>query len=317
MDYIYAFGYLLSGFAILLVGGEALVKSAVSLALRWKIPASVIGLTIIAAGTSAPELVTSLTAALKEAPDIALGNIVGSNVFNMLAILGVASLLRPNKVGKTSLTIDLPFLLMACIGLIAFSYNGLIERWEGIVLVAALVCYLVFSLKLARKQGLDAKSEISSDDLLKNIWWDLGHLVVGLVALLGGAQLALTGGIQLGELVGLSERIIGVTIISVGTGLPELATSAIAAFRGRNDIAVSNVIGSNIMNTLAIAGTTSAVHPIIASEKIVTNDCAWMVASILIVFPILYLGKGMIQRPMGAFLVFAYISYIGFLLTTP
>ena len=318
MELLTAFGYLIFGFAILIVGGETLVRAAVSLALRWKISPAVIGLTIIAAGTSAPELVTSITAALKGAPDIAFGNVVGSNIFNILAILGFASVLKANKVEKSTLKFDLPFLLLASIALILAAYNGLISRWEGGALLVALTGFLAFSFWMAKKEGSSSlEEEVDNSQMLKNIWWDGGHLIVGLGALLGGAQLALMGGIQLGELFGLSERIIGITIISVGTGLPELATSAVAAYRGRNDIAVSNVIGSNIMNTLAIIGTTSLVHPMMASQKIVTSDCAWMVASTFIIFPILYLGRGYIRRPMGAFLLFTYISYIGFLISTP
>lgn len=318
MDFLIAIGYLIFGFAILLVGGETLVRAAVSLALRWKISPAVIGLTIIAAGTSAPELVTSITAALKGAPDIAFGNVVGSNIFNILAILGIASILKPNKVEPSIIKIDLPVLLISSIALIFASYNGLISRWEGGLFLIGLTGFLIFSFRMARLKG-NAQSEEDVDDsqMLKNLWWDMGHLIVGLIALLGGAQLALQGGVQLGELFGLSERIIGITIISIGTGLPELATSAVAAYRGRDDIAVSNVIGSNIMNTLAIIGTTSLVHPMEASQKIVTSDCAWMVASTFIIFPILYLGRGYIRRPMGAFLIFAYVSYIGFLISTP
>ncbi len=318
MEFLIALGYLIFGFAILIVGGETLVRAAVSLALRWKISPAVIGLTIIAAGTSAPELVTSITAALKGAPDIAFGNVVGSNIFNILAILGFASILRANKVEKSTLKVDLPFLLIACIALILAAYNGVISRWEGGALLTGLVGFLVFSFWMAQRKGLSPlDGEVDDSQVLKNIWWDAGHLIVGLGALLGGAQLALQGGIQIGELFGMSERIIGITIISIGTGLPELATSAVAAYRGRNDIAVSNVIGSNIMNTLAIIGTTSLVHPMTASEKIVTSDCAWMVASTFIIFPILYLGRGSIQRPMGVFLLFTYISYLGFLISTP
>jgi cation:H+ antiporter len=319
MEIITAVGMLIGGFAILLVGGESLVKAAVSLALRWKITPALIGLTVIAAGTSAPELFTSITAALKGANDIALGNVVGSNIFNLLAILGVASLIKPNRVQKHAIIVEIPFLLVASIGMIVFAYDGTIGRIEGAILVIALAGFLYYSFIKAENEdvNIDGADEIASNFLLANVYWDIGHLFVGFAALLGGAQLALVGGIELSTIFGLSERIIGVTIISVGTGLPELATSAVAAFRGRNDIAVSNVIGSNLMNTLAVIGTTSLIRPMPASEKIITSDCVWMVAALFMVFPIFYLGRGRIGRPMGIFLLFGYISYLGFLISTP
>ncbi|MEO0336294.1 MAG: calcium/sodium antiporter [Pseudomonadota bacterium] len=319
MEMLTAIGMLIGGFAILLIGGESLVKAAVSLALRWKISPALIGLTVIAAGTSAPELFTSITAALKGANDIALGNVVGSNIFNLLAILGVASIIKPNKVQRRAITIEIPFLLVASISMIVFAYDGLIARFEGGILVTALIGFLYYSFVENKKgnQEVDGSDEIDNDSLLKNMYWDLGHLFIGFAALLGGAQLALEGGIELGTIFGLSERIIGVTIISVGTGLPELATSAVAAFRGRNDIAVSNVIGSNLMNTLAVIGTTSMIRPMPASEKIITSDCVWMVAGLFIVFPIFFLGRGTVGRSMGVFLLFGYISYLGFLISTP
>ena len=317
MELVSAFGMLIGGFAILLIGGEALVKAAVSLALRWNISPALIGLTVIAAGTSAPELFTSITAALKGANDIALGNVVGSNIFNLLAILGVASLIKPNRVQKRAIIVEIPFLLMASIAMITFAYDGGIDRIEGAALVIALAGFLYMSF--VKSEGADEADddEIDEESKLKNVYWDFGYLLVGFAALLAGAQLALEGGIQLGTIFGLSERIIGVTIISVGTGLPELATSAVAAYRGRNDIAVSNVIGSNLMNTLGVIGTTSLVQPMPASEKIITSDCVWMVAGLFIVFPIFYLGRGTIGRPMCLFLLFGYVSYLGFLIITP
>lgn len=316
MEELIAVSLLAGGFAILLVGGEALVKASVSLALRWKISPSLIGLTIIAAGTSAPELMTSLAASFKNTPDIALGNVVGSNIFNILAILGLASMLKPNKVESAAVRYELPFLMLASILLITFGSNGWVGRYEGIFCLISLTVFIWFSIWLARKKGYqtEAEAEIKSSPS-KNIWWDLGHLILGLAALLGGAHIALEGGIQLGQLMGLSERIIGVTIISVGTGLPELATSTVAAYRGRNDIAVSNVLGSNIFNTLAIPGAVSVIEPLKASNAIIQTDSVWMMGATFVLFPIIYLGRGYISRVMGTFLLFLYVSYIGFLLT--
>lgn len=314
MEILTSLGLLIAGFAILIVGGESLVKAAVSLSLRWKVSPAVIGLTIIAAGTSAPELVTSLIAAFKNSPDIALGNVVGSNLFNTLLVIGFASLIKANRVEKTSFQIDLPFSLIAVILLFGLAQDQLIQRWEGFFFLVLLNGFLLFSFWWARRTG-ELGENLEEMVKLKNGWWEITHLVIGVVALIGGANMALEGGILLGKLAGLSDRVIGLTIIATGTSLPELATSGVAAYRGRNDIAVSNVIGSNIFNILGILGATALVTPLGASAEIVDSDLLWVILATFVLFPIIYLGKMRIDRTMGAFLVFIYVSYIGYLIT--
>jgi len=313
MDLLISLSSLIIGFAILLFGGDFLVKSAISLAVRLKISPAAIGLTVIAAGTSAPELVTSLMASLKGSPDIALGNIVGSNTFNILAILGVASLIRPNRVERSLIRIDLPLLIISSFILYFCARGGLIDHIQGTILLVCLAGVLGFTLWRARVKGIEASAD-EPLETLTSIYADIIYLVIGLTALIGGAQLALYGGIQIGEMIGLSERVIGVTIISVGTGLPELATSAVAAYRGRNDIAVSNVIGSNIFNTLGIAGVASIPAPIVVNVNILNFDMLWMIGITILIFPLVYLGKFRIERATGMLLLSAYVGYITLLL---
>jgi cation:H+ antiporter len=315
MQYLEPILYLLGGFAILIVGGESLVKAAISLAARLKVSPTVIGLTIIAAGTSAPELMTSLLAAYQEAPDIAVGNVVGSNIFNILVILGIAALIKVNVVDKSIALVELPSLIVFSLLMYFLLSDGFLSRTDGIILIAVLIGYLISSISRARKNPASAE-DMEDMTVLESLKWDIGHLVIGCLALTGGAHLALEGGISIGKLIGLSDRIIGITIISVGTGLPELATSAVAAFKGRNDIAIANVIGSNIMNTLAILGLTASIHPIVVSEQIATRDIFFMIAATVILLPLIYLNKYRIGKSSGVILIGTYVAYVTYILTT-
>ncbi|MCB0421825.1 MAG: calcium/sodium antiporter [Bdellovibrionales bacterium] len=312
MEYIIALGLLLIGFAILIAGGEGLVRASVSLATRLKVPAAVIGLTIIAAGTSAPELLTSVLASLQGTPDIALGNVVGSNIFNLLAILGAASILKPNVVSKNLVIFDLPALGFVSLLFYFFLYDGAYSQSEGMISLGVMVIIMMISIKVAKHFHL----ETDEDDIIqsKSVWMDLGLLTIGLVALIGGAHIALLGGVQIGQLVGLSERVIGVTIISVGTGLPELATSAVAAYRGRDDIAVANVVGSNIMNTLAVAGGAATIKDLPAETNILNFDTPFMLVSTLAIMPLIWFGRKKIHRSSGFILGLAYIGYVIYVL---
>lgn len=312
MGFIVALGLLLIGFTILIFGGEALVRAAVSIASRLNVPPAVIGMTIIAAGTSAPELLTSVLASLQGTPDIALGNVVGSNIFNMLAILGAASLLKPNRVSRNLVIFDLPALALVSIIFLFFIYDGELSQAEGMSSLVLLAGVMYASVQIAKKFEIEAEGEeiIESDSTLKDIGW----LILGIGGLIGGAHVALMGGVKLGELVGLSERIIGLTIISVGTGLPELATSAVAAYRGRDDIAVANVVGSNIMNTLAVAGGAASIRSIPANETILHFDGPFMLAITLAVIPLVWIGGRRLNRRSGILLGLTYIGYVAYII---
>lgn len=311
MELFIAFLYLLGGFFILLVGGEGLVRSAISMAVRFKVSPSIIGLTIIAGGTSAPELVTSLIASFKGSSDIALGNVVGSNIFNIFAILGLTSLLNVNKIEKSMLKFEAPALLFFSIALVLVGLNGRIGKIEGIVFIVMLVGFLVSSVFIAKKNFVEQEDDLTT---LKHPIMDVLFLCGGLGLLVGGANLALEGGIAIGKLAGLSDRVIGVTIISIGTGLPELATSAVASFRGRNDIAVSNVIGSNIMNTLGVAGATAVVNPLSVSRQLILQDGAWMIVATVALILAFLMGRLQMSRVAGFGFLSSYVAYIVVLL---
>lgn len=306
--------YIIGGFAFLIFGGDFLVRGAVSFAVRTKISPAVIGLTIVALGTSLPELVTSIMAASKGTNDIAVGNVVGSNIFNILAIIGISCLIRPNRVEKQTLKVEWPFLLIASVFFVYFAQDYLFQRWEGIVFLVAIIGFTTYSVIQSRKLTV---KEIQSEDLEfnldkpnKNVWIDILLLVLGASFLIIGADICLKGAISLGQMFGLSERIIGITIISIGTGLPELATSTVAAYKGRDDIALANVLGSNLMNTLLIIGTTSTILPLTVSKNIAHIDLYWMLGATVILFPFLKSKKGRIDRTGGGILLAAYLAYM-------
>jgi len=314
MELFIAIVYLLIGFAILIYGGDYLVQSAVSIAARLEVSPAIIGLTIIAAGTSAPELMTSLLASQKGSPDIALGNVVGSNIFNILAILGVSSMLSKNKVPKSLLRFEIPMLILLTALFVYSLLDNQIQAWEGFVLIFFFVGFTYYAVQRARKRPQTNDNPTEELEKLKNWYHDLGYLIAGIAGLVGGAQLALIGGADIGRIAGLSERIIGITILSVGTGLPELATSAVASLKGQDDIAISNVIGSNIMNTLLVVGATSAIRTIPVSNEILNHDVIWMTFATVSLLPILILNKRAIGRRLGAAMTLSYIAYISSLI---
>ncbi len=311
MEFISPLFFVILGFAILLVGGELLIKAAVSIAARLNISPAIIGLTVIAAGTSAPELVTSLIASYKGAPDVAMGNIIGSNIFNILAILGIASLIRPNKVDAAFARFEIPMLILCTVLFTGFLWDLTLFQYEGFVCIAVLIVLFYISIYRAKKIGFEADEDIS---VLANPFLDAAYLLAGCAALIGGAHIVLENGIEVGQRLGLSERIIGITIISVGTGLPELATSAVAAFKGRNDIAVGNVIGSNLMNTMGVGGVASSIKNIQVSKEIAHFDSYILLGVTITLLVIIRLNKLNINKATGALLLSGYIGYVAMLI---
>jgi cation:H+ antiporter len=206
-------------------------------------------------------------------------------------------------------------LLVFTLGFYYIARDLKISPTEGALSLLALTLLFGFSIVRSQRMGYEAPLD-EPIKVLKNWVWDLWYLVAGVAALMGGSHLALQGGISLGEIIGLSERVIGITIISAGTGLPELATSAVAAYRGRDDIAVANVIGSNIMNTLGILGVASLFYPISVSEEMVRVDMMILIAITATIIPIIALGKNKIRRPVGVFLLFSYVAYLYYLLSS-
>lgn len=314
MMYVYATG----GFVLLFAGGELLVRGAVSVARRFGLSALLIGMTVVAACTSAPELVVSLDAALKGQSDISLGNVVGSNIFNVLGVLGVAALISPIVVHPKALRRDMGVMITASIALGVLAQFGTLGRVTGIVLATSLLAYIAISyLSEAKNPQLPSadlhKDEAEELEAPSAAWIGAAFLGGGLLMLVVGSRLLITGATAIAREFSVPEVVIGLTLVAIGTSLPELATSAIAAFRGHSDVAVGNAVGSNLFNIMGILGVTSIVKPIGVSPNIAQVDVWVMVATAVLLAPLL-LWRGRLGRLAGfAFVVF-YIAYSAVLL---
>jgi len=296
------------GLVLLFAGGEGLVRGAVSLAARLGVSPLMIGLTVVGFGTSMPELIVSLRAALAGAPDIAVGNVVGSNTANILLILGLTALIAPPPTRLPGLSRDLVVMLVAAFALAALAWVGSVERGAGLALLAALAAYLTASAWLARGQDGEAEGLAATLSPLAALAFVGG----GLLALMAGADLLVRGASDLARAAGISEAVIGVTVVAVGTSLPELATSIVAAWRRQPEIAVGNVVGSNIFNVLAILGATALVSPLPIAQSIRLVDIPVMLGASLVLALLLSTGRR-VPRAAGAALLAAYIGYTAYL----
>lgn len=262
------------GLVLLFFGGDLLVRGAVALAARLSVPPLLIGLTIVGFGTSMPELLVSLNAAFAGLPDIAVGNVVGSNTANILLILGLAVLVAPLPTRIPGLSRDLAVMLASAGLLAVLAMDGRIAGWQGLLLLTLLAAYLVYGAIRGRSRGAEEPDTGSS---LK-LWQMLGFLAAGLAALVFGADFLVDGATSLARGVGVSDAVIGLTIVAVGTSLPELATSVVAAMKRQPEIAVGNVVGSNIFNILGILGVTAAISPVPVAPQMVAFDIPVMLA---------------------------------------
>lgn len=295
--------YVLGGLVGLFLGGEALLRGAVGVAQAARLSPLVIGLTVVGFGTSTPELLVSLKAALDGAPDIALGNIVGSNIANILLILGISALVWPITVADKALRRDGLVMLGAAVALFAVVAFGSLGRVTGIALVLALITYLWIALRQPRP---DADMAVTPD---RPLWASGLWVALGLVGLMLGAKYLVDGAVIMARDFGVSEAFIGLTIVAVGTSLPELATSLVAALRKQSDIALGNIIGSNIFNILGILGVTAAITPIAAAPRFAQFDLPVMVG-VSIVFALVLWRGGRIGRVAGLLCLAAYAVYI-------
>lgn len=303
-----------AGLALLYYGAEFLVKGGVSIANKFKISPLVIGLTLVAFATSAPELVVSIDASLKGAGDISIGNVVGSNICNIALILGVCAVITPLAVNIKLFTLDVP-LMIGSAGLLAVFYyftRG-VNRIEGLIFLAGIIAYTTWSVYNSKRESKDnpdlvkeAEAEIGAD---RNYAWGVALLFVagGLAALVGGAKLLVNAAVLLAQMLHVSDAVIGLTVVAVGTSLPELATSIVAALRGQKDIAIGNVVGSNIFNILAILGVAPLVAPI-SAPGISWVDIGLMLFVSIILYPIMKTGS-VISRREGGFLLAVYVGY--------
>ena len=301
---------LVAGLVVLTVGAEGLVRGGAGLALRLGITPMAVGLTVVAFGTSSPELVVSVSTALEGRGDLALGNVVGSNIFNIALILGVAALVRPAAVRSQTVRLDMPIVIASAVLLVAFLADGRLGPLDGAVLLAGALAYTAFTLGQARRAGPGAQAEALPTD--GPAWRDALFVGGGLAMLVAGSRMLVVGAVSIAEQAGLSEAVIGLTILAAGTSLPELATSVVAAVRGQSDIAIGNVVGSNIFNVLAILGTSALVRPL-EPGGVGAVDLAVMVALSVALVPLLWTGFRL-DRLEGALLLLAYSSYTAYLL---
>lgn len=307
--------FLIAGLVILMYGANLLVDGGAALAHRLKVSSMVIGLTVVAFGTSTPELVVNIVSSVDGSSALAMGNVLGSNIFNILAILGITALIIPLGVKKTTTWIEIPLAAFAAI-LILILVNGepagQITRAEGICLLCFFVMFLLYTLALARFGGAgDGEDvEIKNYSSGKSILF----ILLGLAGLIGGGRLLVNGAVSIAESLGISERIIGLTIVSIGTSLPELATSIIAARKKNADMAIGNVVGSNIFNTFLILGTSATITPLQAPTGSMADLITNIIAAVLL-FVFIFTGKGRkISRWEGGIFVVLYIVYLLFIL---
>jgi len=310
MEYI----WLLLGLALLFFGGNWLVKGSVALALRFKVSSLVIGLTVMAFATSAPELLVSLEAALAGHPDIALGNVIGSNIANLGLILGIVAIGYKMPASIQAYRFDWIVMMASTLGLyIILKTRNEVGFIGGFTLVAALITYNVYKIKKSRNETI-AALEDEIDPALKKVplWKTVGFLLLGIVAMRYGASFFVEGASAIALTLGVSERVISVSVVAVGTSIPELVASLIAAQKGEKDMALGNLIGSNIFNILAVLGITALVTPIpVQDPKLLQVDYWWMLAFALVLAPLIKIGKqNVIGRTEGFVLFFAYASYI-------
>lgn len=305
------------GLGLLIAGGEALVKGAGRIALSFGISPIVIGLTVVAFGTSAPELAVSVGAAFSGAPDLVVGNVVGSNIYNVLLILGLSALIAPLVVGRQVVRREVPLMVAASLGTIVLALDGSIGRLDGLVLFGSLLVWLVFLLResrsLERTEAHDA-GEISTArrDRLKSV----GFIVLGLVMLVVGARWLVDGAVSVAAALGLSDLVIALTIVAVGTSLPELATSIIATIRGERDIAVGNVVGSNVFNLLAVLGLSAVIAgEVPVAQGALTFDLPVMAAVAIACLPVFFTGYR-IARWEGVLFLGYGAAYTVYLLAT-
>jgi cation:H+ antiporter len=316
---------LLVGLVLLVLGGDVLVRGATGIARVARVSDAVIGLTVVAWGTSLPELVVSLLSAVEGTPDLAVGNVVGSNIYNIALILGTSALVRALPVQGNSIRLEWPVMLLASAVLALFARDLLIDRLEGGFFLACMVAFTGWMVWISRrditrqeKQELEQSAEDKAPDAdpaHPHIGASIGWALLGFVLLVVGARALVWGAVELAQAAGLSERVIGLTVVAIGTSLPELFTSVMAAWRNNAAIAIGNVIGSNILNLMGILGTCALIVPLPVSPAMLSSDLPWMIGVAAVLLPLMAVGR-QITRPRGALLVVGSAVYTGLLLAS-
>lgn len=307
--------FILLGFLILVKCGDYLVDGAVAIARRAKLSPMVIGLTVIGFGTSTPELLVSLNAALAGSPGIAVGNVVGSNIANIALILGATGLIVACKTDDRTLKIDMPFMVGACCCLAFIGMTGTISRPAGIIGFLMLVAFVTYQIRSSRKRN-EAKSEAdASEEKPMALWLAIVMVVFSIAAMIGGAHLLVRGAREVALALGVPERVVGLTVVAVGTSLPELFASVMSARKGETDMAIGNIFGSVSFNVLSVVGLSSAICPIVGSDEGFLIDYALMVFLAFLLWLFLC-TKRTLERWEGAVLLFIYVGYIAYTVVT-
>lgn len=300
---------LFTGLLLLFISGKYLVESSVAISRLLRIPTMIIGLTVVAFGTSAPELLVSIQAAISGFPEIAMGNVVGSNISNILLVLAITAIIFPITAPAASVKRDWPIMMLVSLILFIFTLNGWVSRIEGIALVLLLLAYIGYSVIRAR--GITKPEKNSTEQGSMKWWIAMIMFLVSCVGLAFGADLLVNNAAVIAEDLGMSKRVISITMVAVGTSIPEVATSVIAALKKETDISVGNIIGSNVMNILSVLGITSLIGPIRVDTEIIHFDIPWMLAtSVLLLLLMLPAARSRITRWEGIFMISIYLLYI-------
>lgn len=308
MEILLQCGLLVLGFVMLVKGADWFVEGVAQIADRFGVPQLVIGLTIVAMGTSAPEAAVSITAALKGSAEITIGNIVGSNILNILIILGLTAAIVAIPVAKSTVRYEIPYMILITLLLLGVGYTGnVVSYGEGILLWAAFLCYLGYLFLMAKKN----KEEVVTEKP-KPLWQLLIAAIAGLILVVWGSDVTVGAATVIAEKIGMSERFIGLTIVALGTSLPELFTSVSAAIKGKADIAIGNIVGSNIFNILFVVGTTALITPVVFVPKFIVDTAVAIAAAVLLL--VCLWRKRKLTRPAGILMLVCYGIYLGYLL---
>ena len=302
--------FIIIGVALVLKGADFLTEGASALARRMHVPEIIIGLTIVAAGTSAPELFVSVVSALNGTPDLAVGNVVGSNTMNCMLIVGCAAMVAPMTISRSTVRKDIPFAVMASVVLTLIALDSSLGRIDGIILLAGFAVFMTYTLMQAKNGQTEPQTEVKQ----MNPWVSVLYLIGGLAMLVAGSNLFVDAASSVAAALGVSEGVIGLTVVAGGTSLPELATSVVAARKGQSAIAIGNVIGSSVFNILLILGLTAAISPL-QIEGITTIDMAVMLISVTLVWLFSY-TRFTVERWEGAVLVGGYLVYLAWLISS-
>jgi len=304
--------YIIIGFVLLVIGGEFLVRSSVGLSFKLNLSKLIIGMTVVSFATSAPELLVSLQAALSGSPDLALGNVIGSNIANIALVLGITAIITPITVDKNFYKMNWPAMMLLSILFFYFLYNdGLLSRLEGGLLFTFLILFIYLMIAKASKER-NIEIEDVDDALMKSSYpLIFGWLAIGGLSLYFGSELLVKGAKDIATNLGISDGVIGATVVAIGTSVPELAASVIAALKGEKAISLGNLIGSNIFNIGSVIGLTAMITPIQAIENNIFTNLYWMLGVALVLIPLVFIPKKYeLSRIKGLFLLFGYLLFI-------